>query len=254
MATSKLSDKVSKELESMIIDGTLKIGDRLPPERELAERFQVSRPSLREAIQNLKAKGLVTSRQGGGNYVNEGLGESLQDPLLQALSGHDEFRYDLLEFRDALEGIATYYAAIRSTDEDKKKLTVAYEDLVQAHNMKLPTLEAKRDAVFHLTIAQCAHNVVLTHSMKTLFSMLTTSIAENLDNVFQQPHARETIMQQHTHIYEAIMRSDASTAKQAVHDHLAYVESVLLEVSRLDSRRQRALKQSGLLLEASRGK
>ncbi|TBR45084.1 GntR family transcriptional regulator [Marinomonas agarivorans] len=248
MSQTKLSDQISKNLESMIIDGTLKANDRLPPERELAGRFHVSRPSLREAIQNLKAKGLITSRQGGGNYVSEHIGESLQDPLLQALAEHDEFRYDLLEFRDALEGIATYYAAIRSTDLDKEQLTASYNALVQAHKMKLPNLEAKRDAEFHLMIAKCAHNAILMHSMKALFTMLSKSIAANLDNLFEHSHAREDIMQQHTKIYEAIMASDAKTAKVAVREHLAYVEKALLEVNRLKSRRQRALQQADILL------
>lgn len=247
MPANKLSDKVSKELESMIIDGTLKTGDRLPPERELADRFNVSRPSLREAIQNLKAKGLIHSKQGGGNYVCDHLGNSLQDPLLQALAEHDEFRYDLLEFRDALEGVATYYAAIRSTEEDKEQLTTAYHALLQAHNMKLPNLEAQRDAEFHLAIAKCAHNVVLMHSMKALFTMLSKSIAVNLDSLFQHKFARENIMQQHTNIYNAIMSSDAKAAKVSIHEHLAYVENVLLEVNRLESRRQRALQQASIL-------
>jgi len=248
MASLKISDQITKELESMMIEGLLKPGDRLPPERELAERFKVSRPTLREAIQNLKAKNMVVSRQGGGNYISETLGSELRDPLLQALSEHDEFRYDLLEFRDALEGISTYYAAIRSTDDDKKKLTKAYEDLIQAHNMRLPELEAKKDAAFHLTIAECAHNAVMLHTMRALFQMLSQSIAANLNYLFQHSEAREKVMQQHTVIYNAIMTGDGNVAKHAIHEHLSYVEDILLEVSRLESRRQRALKQANLLL------
>lgn len=248
MAQQKRSDQVSKKLESMIIDGTLKAGDRLPAERELAERFHVSRPSLREAIQSLKTKGLIISRQGGGNYISNQIGESLEDPLIQILAEHEEFRYDLLEFRDALEGLATYYAAIRSTDQDKAQLTHAYQALQQAHKMKLPNLEAQRDAEFHLTIAKCAHNAILLHSMKALFSMLSKSIAANLDNLFQHEHAREKIMQQHTGIYEAIMASDSDSAKVSMREHIAYVEHVLLQVNRLESRRQRALQHASILL------
>ena len=243
----KLSDLITKELETMIIEGLLKPGDRLPPERELAERFDVSRPSLREAIQNLKAKGMVISRQGGGNYISDDLGSDLRDPLLQAMSNHVEFRYDLLEFRDALEGISTYYAAIRSTDEDKEKFTSAYQALLEAPQLKDPKQEASLDAAFHLMIAECAHNAVMLHTMRALFQMLAQSIASNLDYLFQHTEARSKVMEQHTAIYEAIMGSDAAAAKGAIHDHLAYVEDILLEVSRLESRRQRALKQANLL-------
>lgn len=72
----RLSDDIVDRLEGMILEGTLTSGQRLPAERVLAEQFGVSRPSLREAIQKLVAKGLLVSRQGGGNYVAESLGST----------------------------------------------------------------------------------------------------------------------------------------------------------------------------------
>ncbi len=107
----RLADGITERLEAMILEGSLKPGQRLPPERELAERFGFSRPSLREAIQKLAARGLLASRQGGGTFVNETLNNGYTDPLLEMLSRHNEFHLDLLEFRDAMEGISAYYAA-----------------------------------------------------------------------------------------------------------------------------------------------
>lgn len=97
-------------------------GEKLPPERELAKQFDVSRPSLREAIQRLEAKGLLLRRQGGGTFVQSSLWQSFSDPLVELLSDHPESQFDLLETRHALEGIAAYYAALRSTDEDKDRI------------------------------------------------------------------------------------------------------------------------------------
>ena len=68
---AKLSDIILQQLETMILEGSLKPGQKLPAERELAKQFDVSRPSLREAIQKLEAKNLVTRRQGGGTYVSD---------------------------------------------------------------------------------------------------------------------------------------------------------------------------------------
>jgi len=79
----RLADDIVAQLETMILEGTLKAGERLPAERVLAERFGVSRPSLREAIQKLAAKGLLISRHGGGTFVAESLGSTFSDPLLQ---------------------------------------------------------------------------------------------------------------------------------------------------------------------------
>jgi len=125
----RLSDDIVEQLEGMILEGTLKSGERLPAERALAEQFGVSRPSLREAIQKLAAKGLLVSRQGGGNYVAESLGSTFSDPLLHLLENNPEAQRDLLEFRQTLEASCAYYAALRATEVDRERLTAAFEAL-----------------------------------------------------------------------------------------------------------------------------
>ncbi len=115
----KLSDVIEQQLEFLILEGTLRPGEKLPPERELAKQFDVSRPSLREAIQRLEAKGLLLRRQGGGTFVQSSLWQSFSDPLVELLSDHPESQFDLLETRHALEGIAAYYAALRSSTKIK---------------------------------------------------------------------------------------------------------------------------------------
>ncbi len=125
----RLSDDIVEQLEGMILEGTLKSGERLPAERALAEQFGVSRPSLREAIQKLAAKGLLVSRQGGGNYVAESLGSTFSDPLLHLLENNSEAQRDLLEFRQTLEASYAYYAALRATEVDRQpnwRLEFAY--------------------------------------------------------------------------------------------------------------------------------
>ena len=114
----RLSDDIMEQLEAMIFDGRLLAGQKLLSERALAEQFEVSRPSVREAIQKLEAKGLVDRKQGGGTYVKPRLNELITDPLLQMLYDKPELQFDLLEFRHALEGMAAYYAALRGQPED----------------------------------------------------------------------------------------------------------------------------------------
>ncbi|SBS28991.1 Pyruvate dehydrogenase complex repressor [Marinomonas aquimarina] len=228
----------------MILEGTFKAGQKLPPERELAERFEVSRPSLREAIQKLAARGIVHSKHGGGTYVSEQVGSSFKDPLLELLSAHDEFLYDQLEFRDALEGLSAYYAALRATDADKAKLTQCYEALVEANLSQDASLESKLDTEFHMVIAECAHNVVLLHTLRSLFSTLEKSISANLTNLFEKKDARGHVMAQHKALYDAIMASKPDEARAAVHAHLVFVEDNLLKMRREESRIQRSLRRS----------
>ena len=114
----KLSDVITDRLEAMILDGSFVAGEKLPAERVLAADFNVSRPSLREAIQNLQAKGLVERKQGGGTFVNAKLNANMTEPLLALIAQRPETQFDLLEFRHALEGMAAFYSALRGQPED----------------------------------------------------------------------------------------------------------------------------------------
>jgi GntR family transcriptional repressor for pyruvate dehydrogenase complex len=242
----KISDVIAQKMEEMILEGTLKPGQKLPPERELAKQFDVSRPSLREAVQKLSAKGLMTSRQGGGTYVSEDLGGSFTDPLLDLFRTHPESQYDLLEFRHALEGITAYYAAMRSTHADKEAIKASYEALQKFHDEKAFDKEVAADVDFHLTIAAATHNIVLLHMMRALFSLLRQHINDNLQNIYPKPSYRDKIHQQHTKLLEAIIAGDPEGARNAAHDHLAYVEDALLEQGKENTRLERALRRTTL--------
>ncbi|SQA97417.1 Pyruvate dehydrogenase complex repressor [Cedecea neteri] len=145
---------------------------KLPPERELAKQFDVSRPSLREAIQRLEAKGLLLRRQGGGTFVQNSLWQSLSDPLVELLSDHPESQFDLLETRHALEGIAAYYAALRGTEEDLSRIGDCHIAIQQAQESG--DLDAEADAVmqYQIAVTEAAHNVVLLHLLRCMEPML----------------------------------------------------------------------------------
>ncbi|AJY52692.1 MULTISPECIES: GntR family transcriptional regulator [Halomonadaceae] len=240
----RLADVITERLEAMMLEGSLKPGQRLPPERELAERFGVSRPSLREAIQKLAARGLLTSRQGGGTFVNDDLSNGYTDPLLEMLSRHGEFNLDLLEFRDAMEGISAYYAALRSTPADKAVLIQRFEELDGGFAGADPIQEAKLDAAFHLAIAEAAHNVLLLHTIRGIFHLLEKSIVNNLAHLFAKEGSRSQLMQQHRALLNAILEGRAEDARTRAHEHLVFVEEGLLEMARAETRAQRALRRA----------
>ncbi len=107
---------------------------------------------MREAIQRLEAKGLLLRRQGGGTFVQSSLWQSFSDPLVELLSDHPESQYDLLETRHALEGIAAYYAALRSTDEDKERIRELH------HAIELAQQSGDLDAIKRRTpVSDCRH-------------------------------------------------------------------------------------------------
>lgn len=236
----RLSDDIVSQLESMILEGTLKAGERLPAERALAEQFGVSRPSLREAIQKLVARGLLVSRQGGGNYVAAELGSTFSDPLLLLLENNPEAQRDLLEFRHTLEGSCAFYAAQRATSVDHERLTEAFEALQVCYapgSNATREEEGAADARFHLAIAEASHNAVLLHTIRGLFDLLKHNVVTNIGGMYmQRGETREMLMSQHRALYEAIIERRAIEAREISHQHIQYVQEVL-EESQLEAQR-----------------
>ena len=246
----RLSDDIVERLETMILEGALKAGERLPAERVLAERFGVSRPSLREAIQKLVAKGLLVSRQGGGNYVAAELGSTFSDPLLHLLESNPDAQRDLLEFRHTLEGSCAFYAAQRATPVDHERLRAAFDELQRCYapNSKASRAEeGAADARFHLAIAEASHNAVLLHTIRALFDLLKRNVLTNIGGMYaQRSETREMLMQQHGELYAAIMDGQAELARQISNRHIDYVQEVLAEVGQEARRTARAQRRQGL--------
>lgn len=250
IAPRRLADTIVEQLETMILEGALKPGERLPPERTLSEQFGVSRPSLREAIQRLTARSLLISRHGGGNFVTESLGGSLSDPLIPLLESRPEAQRDLLEFRRTLEADCAYYAALRATEVDKAHLKAAYETLQACYSRDTDRdlqAEGAADARFHLAIAEASHNVILLHTIRNLFNMLKSNVVINIGGLYQkEAETRQGLMEQHRLLFEAIMESRADDARELAGRHILYVQKVLSERSENHRRLERSLRRDKL--------
>lgn len=239
----KLSDVITERLETMILDGTLVAGEKLLPERMLAEKFQVSRPSLREAIQNLHAKGLIERKQGGGTFVASNLSAGMLDPLLDLVASRPETQFDLLEFRHALEGMCAYYAALRGQPEDFQELKDAFAQIPQVSGKGTRDKEAKALAQFYMSMAKAAHNLVLLHIMRSMHLMLVDNIQRNLEMLRDGADVEAQITEQREHIVKAIIQGDPVQARKASNEHLAFIERTLLDINKRDVRVQRAIRR-----------
>jgi GntR family transcriptional repressor for pyruvate dehydrogenase complex len=244
---AKISDVITERLESMIIDGTLTAGEKLLPERLLAEKFQVSRPSLREAIQNLSAKGLIERKQGGGTFVTKSLNKAMTDPLMDLIANRPETQFDLLEFRHALEGMAAYYAALRGQPSDYQALTDALADLHSIHHDKGAALNKDAEATalseFYMTMSKASHNMVLLNVMRSMQVMLIDNIQRNLAMLRAGADVEKKIRQQRIDIVDAIVAGDPILARSASNKHLGFVEQTLLDINQRDVGVQRSLRR-----------
>ncbi|MBF8999279.1 MULTISPECIES: pyruvate dehydrogenase complex transcriptional repressor PdhR [Vibrio] len=239
----KLSDVIEQELERLIVEGTLAPGHQLPPERELAKQFDVSRPSVREAIQRLEAKRLLTRRQGGGTFVSENIWKSFSDPLINLLSSHPETQLDLLEARHALEGIAAYFAALRGTEEDFAVIRACVEKIGDIKEESDVERETPLVMAFLVSIAEAAHNVVLLHIIRSLSPLLEQNITQNFKLLRRRPEAVEKVSKHRANIVDAIVSGQPEKAHEMSHSHLAYIEETLLDLGREESRRERSLRR-----------
>lgn len=244
MHPRRLADDIVERIELLILEGSLKPGERLPGERALAEEFGVSRPSLREALQKLVARGVLSSRHGDGTYVSERLGSTFRDPLLDLLEKNPESQRDLLEFRHTLESACAYYAAQRATAPDLLHLKAAFERLQACHASAGPVdqaEEAAADSHFHLAIAEASHNAVLLHTVRSLFGLLEHAMRINIGGLYPQGSAvRDALMAQHRALYHAIAEGRADDARRLSGEHLHYVRDVLAEAREEVQRTERA--------------
>ena len=239
---AKLSDVILQQLENMILEGSLAPGEKLPPERELAKQFEVSRPSLREAIQKLEVKGLVTRRQGGGTFVKNQLEEGITDPLFDLLSKHPESQFDLLEFRHALEGIAAYYAALRGTSNDFIKVKKSFDKIVLVND----DLQQKAKAInaFHFSVAEASHNVVLLHLVRAMQELLEQNVLQNLMVLLKKSDVSQQLAEHRRLLMDAVIGGNPEQARLASNAHLAFIEEALLEAGKEHSRIERSLRRT----------
>lgn len=227
-----MSDQVARVVTKAITEGQYPVGSQLPPERELAVQLGVSRPTLRQALSTLDARGWLESRQGGGHRVCRHLGDGFSDPLMALLSTDRDYQYDILEYRNALEGMAAWYAALRATDADCQRLQSCVTELERCHRAGNAAEQATADVEFHLAIAEASHNAVLLQNMKALFRVLASSIAKSVFQIAGQGDSADRLLAQHQALLGAIVSGDAPAAQRASQRHLGFVESCLNESHR----------------------
>jgi GntR family transcriptional regulator, transcriptional repressor for pyruvate dehydrogenase complex len=217
--SEKLASAVVRQIELLILRGILRPGERLPAERELAERLGVSRPSLREALHDLQEAGLLASRAGAGVYVADVLGSAFAPALVKLFATHDEALFDALAFRRDMEGLAAERAARLGSETDLAVIDAAFRKLEAAP----PGEAAERDADFHMAILDASHNVVLLHMMRSMYDLLAHGVFYNRQVVFARNTTRDVLLDQHREVNAALQARDGAAARRAIEAHLDYV-------------------------------
>lgn len=233
--SEKISHAVVRQIELLILRGILRPGERLPPERELAERLGVSRPTLREAVAELQARSLLVTRAGAGIYVADVLGSAFSEALIGLFSTHEEAVFDYIAFRRDMEALAAERAARMGSATDLEVIATIFRKMETAPSSRSGTEEAQLDADFHMAIIEASHNVVMLHMMRAMYDLLREGVFYNRQRMFRQRTTRAALLGQHRAINDALQERDAPRARQAVEAHMDYIE----EATRQELRAQR---------------
>jgi GntR family transcriptional repressor for pyruvate dehydrogenase complex len=224
----RLPNAIAGQLERLIVEGRLTPGEGLPSERELAKQIGVSRPSLREALSELRSRGLIEPARNGGAVVTEITRATFTEPLSQLLARHPSAVKDLIEMRVVLEGHAAYLAAVHSTSVDLKKLESTLKAQSEQRLKNVATL-AKRDLDFHQSVAQASRNIVLLHATYGLSRLINVFVQRGYEIILSCEDAaerRSAIVQEHFAIFEAIRGRDPEAARNAALAHVRSTEDV----------------------------
>ncbi len=219
----RTADEVVQQIESLILEGVLRVGDRLPGERDLAGQFDVSRPILRIALKSLEERGLITTRPGGGTYVADIVGQVFTAPMIELIASHRKATADYLEYRRDIEGMAADYAARRATAEDRAMLDNIMARMEAANADEDFSADAEIDVEFHNAIGECAHNIILLHTLRSCYRLLADGVFFNRSLIYTLPGMREKLLSQHKAIHGAVVSGDPAAARQAAEAHIGFV-------------------------------
>jgi GntR family transcriptional repressor for pyruvate dehydrogenase complex len=215
----RLYQEIARKLIDALATGAFKVGDRLPAERELSAEYDVSRPTIREAMIALEVQGLVEVRVGSGAYVRRLPGKE-DNP------GFNVTAFELTEARLLFESEAAALAATQITDEELAELAQRVKDIALENQTEGGTEEADRQ--FHLAIAQATRNTAVYQAIEELWKLRRSSPESALLHAKARFANIKPVVDEHSAILEALRNRDPKAARSAMRTHLSSVLDSLL--------------------------
>lgn len=216
--TSRLFEQIVQQVEESILNGQLKTGDQLPAERDLAQRFGVSRTAVREAVKTLREKGLVEAYSGRGTFVTNGTSQAIRQSLdLMVRFNQQEGSLHLAELRQMLE---PEIAARAATRVDEQLLNTMREAVaIMDRNLRDPDAYVEADLDFHLALAEAVGNPLILSLLDSIVDLLR----EQRSRIFKVEGGPARGQYHHKKILAAVERHDPEKAREAMRAHLQQV-------------------------------
>ena len=209
----RLYRQVADQLRQLIDSGEYAVGARLPAERELAEKFGLSRPTVREALIALEVEGRIRIRVGSGIYVRA-VAENTPPPV----ENDDEGPFELLRAREFIEGAIAAEAALLARPDDIEKLDNVLARMKTRNHPSETTIGIDRE--FHTSVAGILGNAVLVRFIGDMFDQRFNPYFERLSSYFENRQSWQAAIDEHVAVRNAIAAGDSAGAKAAMQEHL----------------------------------
>jgi GntR family transcriptional repressor for pyruvate dehydrogenase complex len=219
----RVYQNIIEQIKASIERSELVPGDKLPSERELAERLSVSRSAVREAISVLESAGMVRIMQGIGVFLEEDRHKDLSARMNGIIHQQGMNLVELLEVRQGIEGQAAYLTAARRSQLDLKVIENAYEGLQNA--VLEQKVAAAEDYQFHISIVEASRNQMLLQAVKLFSDRFQQGLHKSRSESMRIPGKSQVVLEEHLKIIEAIREQNAEKAQKAMWQHLQNVKS-----------------------------
>ncbi len=215
----RVSDQIFERIRDHIFRGQLMPGQRVPGERQLAESFGVSRPTIREAMHKLLDRGLIEHHRGVGAFVRQADPGKESPPFMRLFGEPKPNLRDLIEVRLYLECSGVRYAAERADQDDIGLLEANLRRMKQLQEKGDPAID--EDTSFHMNIAFATHNEVHIHLMRNFHNLLLYIMRELMNDWYSLPGYDALSSRQHNEILDAIRRRDPDQAERVMHEQIS---------------------------------
>lgn len=217
----RISCQVFEQIRELIYRGVFKPGQQIPPERDLAASMEVSRTSVRNAIDKLVKLGLLRQLQGQGTFVSSPEARE-GNPLAAAMGADEATFFDLLEVRMGLECNAAKLAAQRATDNDLQAMRQSLREMEEDLN-NTGSISTAADTAFHMAVTFSTKNPVLIHLTRNFYDFLFIGIKKSLAHMKENQVAYEDVLEQHRAVFRHINNREPQEAHEAMRTHIIYV-------------------------------
>lgn len=220
----RMSIEIINQLIRGIKDGYFKVNEKMPKETILAEKFGVSRPTIREALSALEVSGILLSRSGDGTYLLRNDVEGFLENKTVSLVSSEERPFEIVEARRTVECEISSLSAKKASQKSIKKIELALRNMIEEQK-KFGSWSAKSDKNFHLEIAKSVENDILSKVTTNIINLMDQSIWKNLrDKILLDKEKSKKYLNHHKNLFKAIANKNSDEAKKIMNEHFEDLE------------------------------